>query len=118
MTANKQQMINEMIVMCGGVNLFAEQLEVVPQTSIESILVLNPDVILAPEQGTPPNWRQRWQEWPEINAVKGQHLYALNADLINRPTLRSVEGLEQVCQLLDLVRSDKVRSGRVQSEQS
>ena len=105
MTANKQQMINEMISLCGGFNLFADQLEVVPQTSLESILVLNPDVILAPEQGTPQNWRQRWQSWPEINAVKGQHLYSLNADLINRPTLRSITGLLQVCQLLDQARS-------------
>lgn len=110
MTANKQQMINEMITLCGGSNLFSEQLEVVPQTNVESILVLNPDVILAPEQGTPPGWRQRWQAWPEITAVKGQHLYSLNADLINRPTLRSVEGLAQVCQLLDRVRADQVRS--------
>ena len=104
MTANKQQMINEMISLCGGSNLFADQLEVVPQTSVESILVLNPDVILAPQQGLPQNWRQRWQAWPEIEAVKGQHLYSLNADLINRPTLRSVQGLEQVCQLLDRAR--------------
>ena len=105
MTANKQQMINEMITMCGGTNLFANQREVVPQTSIESILILNPDVILAPEQGTSPDWRKRWQAWPEITAVDKQHLYTLNADLINRPTLRSVKGLQQVCYLLDKVRT-------------
>ena len=106
MTANKQQMINEMIVMCGGRNLFSEQAEVVPQTSIESIVVLNPEVILAPEQGTPTDWKKRWQAWPEISAVSKQHLYTLNADLVNRPTLRSLEGLQQVCDLLDRARSN------------
>ncbi|SIS79180.1 cobalamin-binding protein [Neptunomonas antarctica] len=106
MTANKQQMINEMITLCGGVNLFAEQLEVVPQTSVESILLLNPDVIVAPQQGTPVDWRQRWQAWPEITAVSQQHLYTLDADLISRPTLRSVQGLKQLCILLDKVRSE------------
>ena len=105
MTANKQQMINEMIVMCGGNNLFSEQWEVVPQTSVESIVMLNPDVILAPEQGTPVNWLKRWQAWPEISAVSKQHLYTINADLINRPTLRSVQGLQQICDLLDKARA-------------
>jgi ABC-type Fe3+-hydroxamate transport system substrate-binding protein len=105
MTANKQQMINEMIAMCGGNNLFSEQVEVVPQTNVESIVMLNPEVILAPEQGTPVNWKQRWQAWPEISAVSNQHLYTLNADLVNRPTLRSVKGLRQICDLLDKVRS-------------
>lgn len=105
MTANKQQMINEMITICGGSNLFAEQAEVVPQTSVESIVVLNPEIIFAPEQGTPVNWQKRWQAWPEISAVSEQHLYTLNADLINRPTLRSVQGLQQICDLLDKVRA-------------
>ncbi len=105
MTANKQQMINEMITLCGGRNLFANQREVVPQTSVESIVVLSPEVILAPEQGTPINWQERWLAWPEISAVRQQHLYTLNADLVNRPTLRSVQGLRQVCHLLDKVRT-------------
>ncbi len=101
MTANHSQPINDIIERCGGVNLFSRSLEVVPQTSVENVVLLNPDVILAPTQGLSGHWRQRWEAWQEIRAVQAGHLYTVDADLISRPTLRILEGMEVVCRLLD-----------------
>ncbi len=104
MTANSHQLISEMISVCGGENLFAERIETVPQTSVESVVMLNPDLIIAPLQGTPTNWRTRWLVWKEVSAVKNSLLVTVDADLTSRPTLRSLQGLLDVCQLIDQAR--------------
>lgn len=106
MTANNQQIMDEMIRVCGGVNLFADRPEVVPQTSVEAVVLLNPDVIIAPTQGTPADWQTVWLQWPEMSAARNKHLYTLNADLISRPTLRVTEGIARLCERLARVRSD------------
>jgi len=100
MTANHLQPISEIIERCGGVNLFAQSVEVVPQTSVENVVLLNPDIILAPTQGLSAHWKERWEAWPEIAAVKTERLFTVDADLISRPTLRMLEGMEVVCSLL------------------
>ena len=104
MTANKQQLISEMIALCGGDNLFSGRTEVVPQTSLESVVLLNPEIIIAPQQGSPANWTQPWLAWPEVKAVAHGQLKTVNADLTSRPTLRSSQGLSEVCQLIDQAR--------------
>lgn len=100
MTANHLQPISEIIERCGGVNLFAQSVEVVPQTSVENVVLLNPDIILAPTQGLSAHWKERWEAWPEIAAVKTERLFTVDADLISRPTFRMLEGMEAVCSLL------------------
>lgn len=107
MTASNQQMIDEMIRVCGGVNLFAHRPEVVPQTSVEAVVLLNPDVIIAPTQGTPPDWQNVWLQWPEMSAARNRQLHTLNADLISRPTLRVTDGISLLCDAIMQARNAK-----------
>lgn len=104
LTSSNQLLVGEMIALCGGVNPFAHLPVKSPEVNMESVLVADPQVILAPEaDGVVPDWAF-WQEWPGISAVKNSHLYSVNADWVSRATLRSVEGLAQVCEQIDRAR--------------
>jgi len=105
MTANRSLLVSQMIELCAGDNVFADRPEAVPKTSVESVVLLGPDVILAPTQGTPADWKNTWLAWPEIPAVKYQTLYTLDADLVSRPTIRVLEGARQLCKMLDNART-------------
>ena len=47
---------------------------------------------------------QRWQQWPELPAVAHQQLKLSQPDRLQRLTLRTVAGIEELCQLIDQAR--------------
>lgn len=98
------ELINDMIMVCGGENIFAD-LPVGPAVNLEDIISRRPQVILAsgpsPDR---PDWLDLWQQWPSIPAVADNHLYAIPPDLVQRHSLRALQGLEQMCTLIDQAR--------------
>ncbi len=101
MTVNHTQLVDRMLRLCGGQNPFTDRPEAVPQLSIESVLAVQPEVILTTTEEAPDDWIERWQRWPELPAVRQHLFYQLNADWMHRATLRSVSGAEQLCEYLD-----------------
>lgn len=91
------ELINNMISLCGGVNVFSE-LPVGPKVNLEDVLVRNPDVIIA-SGSTPdsPAWLQDWQQWPQLKAVSNQQLYSIPPDLVQRHSLRALQGVRAMC---------------------
>lgn len=103
MTVSKNSWIQEIISVCHGQNVFYEADSDYPQVSLENVLLTLPDVILqSEEEGNVKgvNWRQ----WPEIPAVKNQHIYQINADLLHRATPRALLGVQALCNALDKAR--------------
>ena len=98
------ELINSMVTVCGGKNIFAD-LPVGPAVNLEDIITRRPQVILAsgpsPDR---PDWLDLWQQWPSIPAVAGNHLYAIPPDLVQRHSMRALQGLEQMCSLIDQAR--------------
>jgi len=98
------ELINDMIMVCGGENIFAD-LPVGPAVNLEDIISRRPQVILAsgpsPDR---PDWLDLWLQWPSIPAVADNHLYAIPPDLVQRHSLRALQGLEQMCTLIDQAR--------------
>jgi iron complex transport system substrate-binding protein len=98
------ELINDMINRCGGSNIFAE-LPVGPRVNLEDVLLRDPEVIIASgSDRESPAWLNDWLRWPEMSAVRNQHLYAIEPDLVQRHSLRALQGLQQMCEFIDRAR--------------
>lgn len=104
-TINNKHIINHVINLCGGINIFEGLPALAPRVSVESVIVKNPDVIVTGDAAGRESWLQNWLQWKQLKAVKKNHLYAIPADLITRHTPRILSGLEKMCDSLDEVRS-------------
>jgi len=98
------ELINDIINLCGGKNIFAD-LTVGPKVSIEGVLRQNPDVIIASGMDAArPQWLDEWLRWPHLKAVQNHQLYFIPPDLVQRHSLRVLQGATQLCQHLDKAR--------------
>ena len=105
MTINGKQIISDVIHQCGGSNIFSSLPTLTPSISMESVLAADPQVIIASGMGNKrPAWLDEWKRWPGLTAVQHDNLYFVFSDLINRPTPRLLEGMEQVCTILEQAR--------------
>jgi len=102
-TVSKQQIISEVVELCGGRNVFAEIGRLAPQISIEAVLKVNPQVILSTD-GSAAQLKQDWQAWPQLTAVRQQRIYAVSPDLVTRAAPRLLQGTEEVCRVLEEAR--------------
>jgi iron complex transport system substrate-binding protein len=98
------ELINDIISLCGGSNIFAD-LAVGPKVSVEGVLQHNPDVIIASGMDIArPEWLDDWLRWPHLKAVQNQQLYFIPPDLVQRHSLRALQGASLLCQHLDETR--------------
>ena len=105
MTLNGTHLVSDVIELCGGRNIFAEAIPLVPRVSIESVLRLNPEVIIATgPDAQRPEWLDNWYNWPSITAVQKDQLFTLDADHMHRHGPRILDGAESLCEILDQVR--------------
>jgi iron complex transport system substrate-binding protein len=104
-TLNGDHLISQIIELCGGKNIFWDTKNLAPKISIESVLLRNPDIIVASGMSqTRPGWLDEWQAYPSLQAVKNNALFFVDPDHIQRPTARVVAGAESLCNKLNSVR--------------
>ena len=104
-TISGNHVINEVIHLCGGQNIFFDLPTLSPQISLEAVLKANPEVIIASgADALRPEWLDNWQRWPSLSAVQAHHLYFIPPDLILRHTPRILEGAAMLCKHLDKAR--------------
>ena len=104
-TVNKQQIISEVVDLCGGDNVFADLNQLAPVIDVEAVLKVNPQVIVSTD-GTTDVITQDWKAWPQLQAVHNNHVYSISPDAINRAAPRLVQGAEEVCRVLDGARGN------------
>ncbi len=108
MTINRDHLIHEAITTCGGVNVFADLERLIPRISREAVLERNPEAIIGGGMGEDnPEWVQAWRRWPQLNAVAENHLFFIPPSLLQRHTVRIVEGMTMLCEHLDSVRQNR-----------
>ena len=106
-TLNGNQLVSHAIEVCGGRNVFADLPMLAPRINVEGVLAQDPEVILlATHDGKNNSWAQRWRRWKNLRAVKNQHIYAVDGNLLHRHTARFLLGMQRVCEILDQVRED------------
>ena len=104
-TVNGEHLISEVIALCGGRNVFSDASSLAPKISIESVLVRDPDAIVASGMGEArPEWLDQWRDYPSLTAVTNGSLFFINPDHVQRPTARVLLGAGRLCQQLEQLR--------------
>lgn len=103
-TINGQHIISRGLEVCGGINVFSELPTLAPQISRESVILANPQAMIAPEVSGDPPALGAWQDWPHLQAVQNKTMLYLPADEISQATPRLLDSIELACKLLDQVR--------------
>lgn len=95
--------IDELISLAGGRNLAVKAGVAYPRYNWEEIITLAPQVaIVASMAGgySVEDLKGGWLRWPQIPAVRDGRVHVVEADLIDRPTPRLVEGLERFAEII------------------
>lgn len=106
MSAGGNELINDIITLCGGENIFADIQLLAPKVSVEAVLMRDPEVIIASGMDEErPEWLDDWRQWPSISAVAEESLFFIPPDLLQRHTPRALQGAIQMCDSLESARS-------------
>jgi iron complex transport system substrate-binding protein len=112
-TVNGDHLISRIIEMCGGTNVFAGLDALSPRISVEAVLAADPEVIVASgADAARPPWLDAWHQWPELAAVRDDQLHYIPPDLIQRHTVRILDGAGEMCRILDSARRREDQAGK------
>ncbi len=104
-TLNGDHLVSDIIRLCGGVNIFAEAPALVVNTSLEAVLLRDPQLIVVSEaDGEPPPWIGDWKKWPGITAVANDQVRVIDPDLLHRHGPRIADGAERMCEFVEMAR--------------
>ena len=103
-TMGRETFINDLIWNAGGVNIFADDFEKSRVVSLEAIIQKNPQVIIVSGMGTTGdliyNNIKSETRLSQIDAMLNNRIYKISdANLIERPGPRIVDGLEEIAKL-------------------
>lgn len=106
MSVGRQQIISDVISLCGGSNVFGQVEQMAPKVSEEAVLAANPEAIIASGMGdSRPEWLDDWKRWKQITAVARDNLFFVPPELIQRHTPRILEGAARLCEHLETARN-------------
>jgi len=98
---NRQTIIHRAIQAAGGINVTADWPNRYPVLSRETVLSLDPDVIVVAIMGEEGIWGARqWSDFPRLRAVREGRVFTLDPDLICRLTPRLGEGVDRLAALI------------------
>ncbi|WP_087688647.1 cobalamin-binding protein [Pandoraea sp. PE-S2R-1] len=115
MTLNGTHMVSDVIRLCGGVNIFADEPALVPRVSIEAVLAKRPEAMFTATPGAtksdkPLATLDSWRKWTQLPAVANNNLFGIDGDLINRPGPRILDGARTMCEDLDIARQRRTQA--------
>ena len=105
-TVGGDTMLDELIEIAGGVNIFGDVKIGYPKVSKETILKRQPDIIIEPvtvKSFSPQHKQQALQDWSKMDklpAVKNGRVYFPDADLLLRPGINTVQAARAIAEIL------------------
>jgi iron complex transport system substrate-binding protein len=106
MTVGGNQIISDLLRLCGGTNVFAALKPLAPTVTVEAVLAADPEAIVASGMDAArPEWLDDWRQWQTLAAVRRGNLFFVPPDLVQRHTPRIAAGAEQLCIHLETARS-------------
>jgi iron complex transport system substrate-binding protein len=105
-TLNDQHIVSDALRLCGGVNVFGGLKVTAPSIATEAVVQENPDAIVSADvKSQSQAGIDIWQRYGTMQAVKNHNLFILDADELNRPGPRIIEGAQALCKVLDQARA-------------
>lgn len=99
--AGSKSFLGSLIREAGGVNIAESVAVEYPKFSIEEVIRANPDVILILDKECHgEDCLNQWKNHIHLKAVQKNRIHELDADLMSRPGVRTIEGLEKLSNLL------------------
>ena len=116
-TLSGTHLVSEVLSLCGGDNVFADLTTLAPAIDREAVLTRNPDVILIAATGAD-GARQRadWDRFGYIRAVRNHHVVSVDPSLLGRMAPRILQGVREVCDLLDAARCSAAPVGATRND--
>ncbi|MBM4278470.1 MAG: cobalamin-binding protein [Deltaproteobacteria bacterium] len=102
-TVGKGSFGDNLIRLSGGENIAGNDREMYPRLGMEEILKRSPEVIFISSMNPKGDYERivrEWERWKTIPAVKQDRIHLIDSDLIDRPSPRIIEGLEEMARLI------------------
>ena len=110
MTINGHHMINDVIRLCGGENIFAGLPLLTPVVSLEDVIARKPQVVLGGGSSvSAEELSALWRAQSRLEGLRNLPALHVDPDAIQRQTPRILNGARQVCAHLDAVRKHAPR---------
>jgi iron complex transport system substrate-binding protein len=109
-TVGKGSFADDLLHLAGGENIAGKEKERYPRLGMEEILKRSPEVILISSMNPKGDYQriiQEWSRWKMIPAVKNGCIHLIDSDLIDRPSSRMIDGLEEIAKILHPERFNK-----------
>lgn len=106
-TLNGKHIVNEVIGLCGGCNVFAGLTVLAPHVSTEAVLATDPEVIVSTRGMGAHDGLAGWRRYTMLSAVRYGNLFALHPDWLDRPGPRMITGTAMMCRALDEARANR-----------
>jgi iron complex transport system substrate-binding protein len=110
LTVNGRHLIDDVIRLCGGVNVFADLKPLTPEVGAEAVASADPEAIITAggEAGNATGFAL-WSRLTSRTATKRMNFILLNSDTISRQSDRVLGGAKDLCAKLDAVRRRRPR---------
>jgi iron complex transport system substrate-binding protein len=102
-TVGRGSFADDLIRLAGGENIAGKEKEVYPRFGMEEILKRSPEVIVISSMNPKGDYQkilQEWTRWKTIPAVKNGRIHLIDSDLLDRPSPRIIDGLEELARAL------------------
>jgi iron complex transport system substrate-binding protein len=102
-TVGKGSFADDLIRLAGGENIAGKEKEVYPRFGMEEILKRSPEVIVVSSMNPKGDYQkilQEWTRWKTLPAVKNGRIHLIDSDLLDRPSPRIIDGLEELARVL------------------
>jgi iron complex transport system substrate-binding protein len=95
--ATQESIQSQVIKLCGGINVFQSLRGEAQMVTVERVLSVDPQVIIA----LTPISVNDWSQWTQLPAVQNKRMKVIDADLLARNGPRILQGAEQVCEVIN-----------------
>ena len=92
-TVSGKHWMSEAAKICGYHNIFANLSSPSATVTLESVILKNPQSILVINKQED----KQWHKWQNLDAVKNNKIITINPDIFSRPSMRILQGIEELC---------------------
>jgi len=112
LTINNRHLINDVVRLCAGRNVFEGLAPLVPSVSVEAVVAADPEAIVTTSTDATASREDGldvWRKFSHMRATSHHNLIVLDADMIHRSSPRILDGAAALCDQLEHVRARRSR---------